>query len=155
MSCEPIVYTDASYACHADYKSRSGTIIIMAGGVIGAYSHKQSCMSTSTTQAELIALDEGVQRAMCVRNFLKHQGKDLGPTVVFQDNKATIKLVENGGPLSRCTRHINIKYFTIAEYIGNGNIKLEWCASEDMLADMLTKPLGGPQLINIVDKVLC
>ena len=40
------------------------------------------------------------------------------------------------------TKHIDIKFHFIQDKIKNCEIKLEYCPSEDVIADMLTKPLG-------------
>ena len=44
--------------------------------------------------------------------------------------------------IHRCTRHTEIKYHFIHDAVEAGKIKLVYCASEDMIADMLTKVLS-------------
>ena len=41
--------------------------------------------------------------------------------------------------------HINIKYHVIQEQVSNDNIKLKYCQTGNMIADMLTKGLGRIQ----------
>ena len=41
------------------------------------------------------------------------------------------------------TRHINIRYFLITDKIKKGEISVDYCPTEDMLADYFTKPLQG------------
>ncbi len=41
----------------------------------------------------------------------------------------------------RRTKHIEIKYHFIRDLVESGRIKLAYCPSEDMVADVLTKGL--------------
>jgi hypothetical protein len=53
-------------------------------------------------------------------------------------------LEKNGrGSSSKRTRHINIRYFFVADRVANGEVKIEYCPTGDMLADYFTKPLQG------------
>ena len=40
------------------------------------------------------------------------------------------------------SKHISIKYHYIREQVNNDKIRLEYCPTEDMLADLLTKGIG-------------
>ncbi len=45
-------------------------------------------------------------------------------------------------PVSRARiKHIDIKFHYIREAVENGSIQLKYCCTEEMLADLLTKPL--------------
>jgi hypothetical protein len=53
-------------------------------------------------------------------------------------------LEKNGrGSSSKRTRHINIRYFFVADRVAAGEVKIEYCPTADMLADFFTKPLQG------------
>ena len=43
------------------------------------------------------------------------------------------------------SRHIDVRYFFIKDRIKSGNIDLQYCPTEVMLADFFTKPLQGKQ----------
>ena len=45
--------------------------------------------------------------------------------------------------LKRTRRHINVRYFYLNERIANGEINIKYIESENMVADILTKPLHG------------
>jgi hypothetical protein len=62
---------------------------------------------------------------------------------LYEDNKSTIKMINQGSPISPKTKHINVRYYFIKERITNGEISLEYKPTEEMLADLLTKPLQG------------
>jgi len=57
------------------------------------------------------------------------------------DNTSAINLIKNPIQHSR-TKHIEIRYHFIRDHVQNGNIKIEFVASENQLADIFTKPLN-------------
>ena len=67
---------------------------------------------------------------------------------MYQDNQSAI-LLENNGRVSssRRTKHLNIRYFFITDRIKKGELKIEYCPTDDMVADFLTKPLQGKKFI--------
>ena len=69
--------------------------------------------------------------------------KEIGPATIMQDNKSTIQLARNGQPNSDATRHISIRYFFVHDRMKNNEIKLEWISTDDMISDILTKPIQG------------
>ena len=77
------------------------------------------------------------------REHLLHQGVDVGPAKVFQDNKSTICLAVKGKSTSERTRHVKVRHFFITHYIDEGAIVIEHLPTGDMIADIMTKPLHG------------
>jgi hypothetical protein len=55
-----------------------------------------------------------------------------------------MKLERNGKASSgKRTRHFNIKYFHITDLIESGEVEIQYCPTDAMLADYMTKPLTG------------
>ena len=76
--------------------------------------------------------------------FIQAQGYEIEPQVVFQDNKSAILLAKSGRRLSSCrTCHMNIRYFLIKDRITQKEIRVEYCPTDEMVADYFTKPLTG------------
>jgi hypothetical protein len=135
---------DASYGVHADYKSHTGATISLGGGVVDAKSSKQKLNSKSSTEAELIAVSDYLSKLIWTRNFLIEQGyTDIGPVILQQDNMSAIALAEKGYSTSDKTRHINVRYFFIKNYIESGQVIVIHHPTDSLLADLLTKPLVG------------
>jgi len=64
--------------------------------------------------------------------------------VILQDNKSTILIAENGiKSCSKRSRHIKIRYFFIKDLVDSGEVRIEYCLTEKMLADFFSKPLQG------------
>ena len=87
--------------------------------------------------------------------FLAAQGYNINDCVVYQDNKSTILLEENGrASSSKRTRHINICYYFVTDRANCGEIKLQHCPTTEMLGDYFTKPLQGGLFIKFRDRIL-
>jgi histone deacetylase 1/2 len=153
-SPELVLSIDASYGVHSDGKSHSGMTISYGQGSVLAQSTKQKLVVKSSTEAELVALSDKVGSGLWCQNFLIDQGLRIPCVVVKQDNQSTIALIEKGRSTSEKTRHVNIRYFWVKDRIDSGNIKVEYQATEDMIADVLTKPLQGEKFIILRNKLL-
>ena len=70
-------------------------------------------------------------------------GKD--EVIIYEDNEAAIHLVKNGKSNSDRTKHIALRHFFVKQYLDDGTFNILHCPTEDMIADILTKPLQGPQ----------
>ena len=67
---------------------------------------------------------------------------------MYQDNQSAILLKNNGrSSSSRRTKNINIRYFFITDRIKKGELKIEYCPTDDMVADIFTKPLQGKKIL--------
>ena len=73
-----------------------------------------------------------------------------GATIIYADNQGAIKLAEN--PIfQRRSKHISIRYHYTRDLIQQGEIKLEYKGTQEMIADGLTKPLGPVAFEKFVD----
>jgi hypothetical protein len=81
-------------------------------------------------------------------------GYPTNPILVYQDNQSTIKLIEKGRPGAEQSRHINIGYFWINDLITRKIVKLIYCPTKLMAADILTKAVQGPLFLSLRDMVL-
>jgi hypothetical protein len=138
-------FVDASYACHPDARSHTGAIITLGrnGGPIYVHSAKQRIVTKSSFEAELVAINDALDMVMWTRRLLLELGIINGPTVLHQDNQSTIHVCKEGTGTRGRTRHIDVRYFYIRERLEAGDIELQYLATEDHPADLLTKPLAG------------
>ena len=104
-------------------------------------------MSKSSTEAELIALSDSANQALYLRWFLIDQGYEMGPVTFYQDNTSTMALVARGKPGAERTRHIDIRYFWLADRVKRGDATVVHMCTAEMYANILTKPLQGAQFI--------
>ena len=107
-------------------------------------STKQKLNTRSSTESELVGVDDMMSSILWTRYFLKEQGYNVFDNIIFQDNRSSI-LLERNGKLSsgKRTKHINVRYFFITDRISKGEVRVEWCSTKKMVADFMTKPLQG------------
>ena len=147
-------YIDASYGVHVDGKSHTGTVITLGKGIVYAKSSKQKVVSKSSTEAELIGLSDSASQVIWTRDFLIGQGYQLDAATIYQDNMSTMALVKKGQSNSERSRHINIRYFFVKDRVEQGDVKIEYKPTGEMIADVLTKPLQGSLFARLRDKLL-
>jgi hypothetical protein len=113
-------------------------------GATTSSSNKQKITSKSLTESELIGQYDKAGDILWTRNFMEAQGYTITTNIVFQDNMSTLSLAKNGHvSSSKQTKHIKAKYFFIRHYHHTGELQLRYCQTEEMWADVLTKPLQG------------
>ena len=123
---------------HLDTCFRS-VVVLLAGG---ARSSPQFALSTA--EAEYMALASSAQEALGLRQLnTELGGATTEPLTIYEDNQSTISMTRNPQFHGR-SKHIAIKYHFIREHVSNGTVRLEYCPTKDMIADMLTK--GLPQV---------
>ena len=162
-------YVDASFAVHHNMRSHTGAMMTFGQGAALSMSTKQKINTKSSTEAELVGVDDALPFNIWCMYFLKEQGYCekasghdqnggyLGHTnVLYQDNTSSIKLETNGKASStKRTRHINIRYFLITDKIKRGEVStVEYCPTEEMVADYFTKPLQGAQFRKLRNAVM-
>jgi len=141
---EAKLWVDSSYTVHPDMKSNTGIYMMLVKGAMYTASCKQKLNTKSSTEAELVAVDDAMGKVLWTRHFLAAQEQHVPTTTIYQDNKSTILLAENGkSSSSKRTRHINVRYFFVADKIKKGEVKVAFCPTTNMLADFFTKPLQG------------
>lgn len=140
---EIIGHADANWAeSRIDRKSNSGYIFKLFGGTISWRSKKQECVALSSTEVELISLTDAVKEAIWIRRMLKEIQQNIKDLVViYEDNQSCRKMIQKTNPSSR-TKHIDVRYYFIKDYIKKKIISCEYCSTENMVADILTKPLN-------------
>ena len=136
-------YCDSDYAGDRDgRKSVSGFIVYVQGCPISWKSRKQKAVTLSSSEAEYVAISEVCAEIM----FLKQVMEFLNITVMLPitvrvDNVGAIYLANNAisGPR---TKHVDIRYHFVRDYIEKGIIQIDFVKSEDNDSDIFTKNLG-------------
>jgi hypothetical protein len=147
-------WVDASYAVHHDMKSHTGGVMSMGTGATYSTSKKQKLNTKSSTEAELVGIDDVLPQALWTKYFLEAQGYGTD-TLLYEDNQSTMKLAENGKASSgKGTRHINIRYFFITDRIARKEVAIQYCPTKEMVADYFTKPLQGELFYKFRDQIM-
>jgi hypothetical protein len=150
-----IGYADADYAADESRKSTMGYIYTFAGGPITWSSKLQRSVSTSTTEAEYLALAHAGKEAVWIRSMLEqlHRFEQVSkPTTIYGDNQGALALVQNPEFHAR-TKHIDVSAHYVRELSEDQKISLQYIQTGEMLADMLTKPLKKVRHAKNVEQV--
>jgi hypothetical protein len=140
-------YVDASYNCYDDGKGHYGyTFCIGKGnGSVCAKSSKMKVIALSSTEAEYVALCHAVSQLIFLRELMNQLGfGSVLPSIVYEDNLPCVKMVY-GNLNFNTTKHINVRYHFTKDQVNVGNVKIIHCPTEEMIADVLTKPLAADQ----------
>lgn len=95
-------------------------------------------MATSSAEAEYIALANAAKEATYLSYLLEEIYYSSQPTTIFNDSQSAQHLVKFEGHHSR-TKHIHYRYHYIRDAVDQGTVKLQYLATGEMPADVLTK----------------
>ena len=74
-------------------------------------------------------------------------------TQIYEDNQGCIALAKNPVYQAR-TKHIDTKYHFVREAIQNGEVRMDYCPTKTMLADVLTKAIEGPAFVTFRSRLM-
>jgi hypothetical protein len=127
----------------------------MGSGAITSISRKQKINTRSSTDAEIVAVDDVIGSVLWTKRFLEAQGYGDTKSIIIQDNKSAI-IMENNGRKIICkrSRHFTIRYFFINDQKEKGKIQIEFCPTDNMIGDYMTKPLHGKRFKQFRDEIM-
>ncbi len=148
-------WVDGSFGVHPNMRGHTGGGLSMGRGFPISMSTKQKLNTRSSTESELVAVDDCMPAVLRTRYFMKAQGYDVRETIVYQDNQSAILSEKNGkASSSKRTKHINIRYFFVTDRVATGELTLVWCPTDDMIGDFFTKPNQGALFTKFRDMIM-
>jgi hypothetical protein len=148
-------WVDGSFAVHPNMRGHTGGGLSMGRGFPITTSSKQKLNTRSSTESELVAVDDCMPAIIWTRRFLEAQGYGVKENIVFQDNQSAMLLEKNGkASSSKRTKHISVRYYFVMDRIKKGDLSLEWCPTEDMTSDFWTKPNQGSTFTKFRDRLM-
>jgi hypothetical protein len=135
--------TDAAFADDIPTrKSTEGYLFKLFGGPIDWRSTKQKQVTTSSTEAELMALSHASTELYWWRRFFQSIQLELDPYKVECDNQQTIRLITTPAiKLATKLKHVDIHNHWLRQEVQEKRLYLDWIPTNDMPADGLTKAL--------------
>lgn len=134
-------YADADWAGDINgRKSTSGYVFKLGDAVVSYASRKQSNVTLSSTEAEYVALAEASQELLWLVQLMKEFKLEIETPKVFEDNQSCLKILQDEKVNPR-SKHIDVKYYFVRDLCQSGAVVYEYCPTESMVADILTKPL--------------
>ncbi|KAG0160097.1 hypothetical protein PDIDSM_7624 [Penicillium digitatum] len=135
--------SDASFGDNRDRKSSEGYLCKLYGGPIDWKASKQKTVTTSTTEAELLALAEAGKTIQWWRRVLHSLGFEPDhPLSIMCDNQQTVDLLtKEGAAMHTKLRHVDINRCWMKQEVCEGRVNVDWVPTAAMPADGLTKVL--------------
>jgi hypothetical protein len=117
---------------------------MLYGGPIHWHATKQKTVTTSTTEAELLALSTASREMMWWTQFFDAiRFKTDEPISINCDNAQTVKLMQNASPrLNTKLRHVDIHQCWLRQQVQSHVIDIKWVPTNEMHANSFTKLLG-------------
>jgi hypothetical protein len=139
------VYADASFAVGPMMQSVSGYVIHLNGAPLLWGSLKQTIVVDSSCAAEYVAASVACKQTIYAENLVGFLGFSCRrPYTMYTDSTACLHIATNSMRLGN-VRHINIRYHLVRCFVSLGNIRMLYCVTEEMVADLLTKIVSGAQ----------
>ncbi|MFS7956703.1 putative RNA-directed DNA polymerase [Helianthus anomalus] len=146
-----VAYTDSDFGgCKSNRKSSTGGCQFLGGRIVSWQCKKQSCVSTSTCEAEYIAAGSCCSQVLWIQQQMRDYGLDFTRTPIMIDNNATISITINPVKHSR-TKHIDIRHHFIRDCAEKRLIELHRVDTEDNLADLYTKAFDRARFEHLVE----
>ena len=142
-------YEDSSCGVHKDMRSHTGSVYSLGKECIVEESTKQKVNTRSSTEAELVAVDDKISKIIWTKGSIGEQGFKNSSNILYEDNKSTVQLQNNGEESSgQQTRYFDIKCFCRTDIIKRKKIEVKFYPSDEMTANnCMTKPLTGDKLL--------
>ena len=152
MKTDLFGYCDSDWAGDvSDRKSTSAYVFMRSGSAISWCSRKQTVVATSSCEAEYIAMSEACKEGIWMKRLFSDipADTDLSQGIkILNDSQSAQKLSANES-INRRNKHIDIKYHFVRHVIEEGQVVFPYLPTSEMVADMLTKPLGRIQFVKL------
>jgi hypothetical protein len=135
-------------------KCTTGLIIMVNNNPVHWSSKKQTMVSLSSCEAELLALAACTKEVIWTRNLIEEiiltgasntdfssssSACSMPPSLIYCDNSSAVQIIKNDQTSSR-TKHASKEYHFVHDHHMRQDINVQWIATDKQLADILTKP---------------
>jgi hypothetical protein len=147
--------SDANWAsCLCTQRLFTGSLIKLAGAVVAYKTQLQDTIATSSTESEFIAAYELGKMLLYVRSILWDLNVlQEAASQLYEDNDACTAMANAQKPTS-CTRHIDIWYRVLCEWVEHNLIILERVNTTINKVDHFTKLLSCTLFHRCIDYIM-
>ena len=144
-------WSDSDHAgCIKTRKSTTGTVIQLGESTVKTAAKGQAVIALSTGEAEYYGLISTASTALGEQAMMADWGVKLSVNIAM-DASAGISIGSRQG-LGK-VKHIDTCYLWVQEIVDEGRIRLKKVNTQDMLADLMTKPLDGQTATKLLGRM--
>jgi hypothetical protein len=137
-------YVDADWASQPHRHSMSGYTVLLHSSPVAWSARKQSIIALSTAEVEYIALTAVVRKILYLQALIAELYEPIAPPIpIYCNNQGAIALASNN-KFHACTKHIDLRYHYVHSLVWSGILNIQYCPTEDNIADAFTKALPRP-----------
>ena len=134
----------AVYGIHPYLKGRSSGMMLFLNGPVASKSSKHRINSRSSTQSEIIGVDDRIPGVLWMFHFLSGCSFEVNENIVYQDNQSLIPMERNEKYLcGKKTHNIDLRYFFINDRIKQKKVSVKYFPVEEITRAYFIKPLQG------------
>ncbi|KAJ0765403.1 putative RNA-directed DNA polymerase [Helianthus annuus] len=134
-----VAFSDSDFGgCKIDGKSTTAGCQFLGNRLVTWQCKKQTCVATSTCEAEYIAASSCCSQVLWIQQQLRDYGFEFLTTPIYVDNSAALDITRNPVQHSK-TKHIEIKYHFIRDCFEKRLIDVVKVHTDDQRADLFTK----------------
>ena len=148
------IFSDASHGVYPSGQGHGGTLLTFGTGAAFTRQGKEKTNAKSSTESELMEQTNGATIASSTIQLCESMDIDVRRAIINQDNQAAIQLASVGRSTSFKTSHIRTRYYFIKMFLDNGDMQIRYTPTDQMWADILTKPLQGEKFAFMRDVIL-
>ena len=107
-------------------------------------------VQSSTTEADLVAAVSAGQEILWLRNLLSEFGYEHSSASKLRiDNLSALSVAKNPEHHGRM-KHLDLRFYWLRDEVAKGRIEVVHLRTSDMPADILTKSLAKPKVLEVV-----
>jgi hypothetical protein len=149
-------FVDAAFATEDDHLSRVGYFYLFNSNLVSWSSENPTRVMTSSTEVECRGLVHVGKENLWHRQLQNELGLFAvdSPTVVFEDNTASISLAQSQGVPHKRSKHFGIEWAFFKESVTLKEINPIFVSTDKQAADMLTKSILTSKFAEFRDMVM-
>ena len=142
LAFNPEGHVDSDYAGdRSNCRSVSGYVFFVADCTFSWHSKQQSVVTTSSAEAEYIALFKATQQVLWLNSMYQQFRLTLpDPIDIYCDSQSALAMAK-GEHVHKAAKHIDIKIHAVRERVTRKQLVLSWISTGDNFADVMTKSL--------------
>lgn len=131
-------YSDANFGDKEDAIASYGYAFTLNGAAVHSASKKQDKIAKSTSEAEFVAASFTTREALWMNKLLADCSLPR-PVTVYMDNTTAMIQIKD---LPLRNKYLAVHYCSVFESQRNQDVVFEKISTDDMTADIFTKPLA-------------